>query len=99
MERPPIRPVVIHRLDAADQTSPRRRRGTHHLECLTTSDVARLLQISRKRVCQLIDAGQIDAFRLGPKTFRIPRAAYLRFLRLAQRAEHKRRMEKIESRD
>lgn len=42
--------------------------------------VARYLDISRKRVYQLVAESKLEAIRLGPRTMRIPRQSFERYM-------------------
>lgn len=59
-------------------------------ELMTVHRVAKLLDVSKKRVYQLIGAGRIESLKLGPRTTRVTRAsveAYLQNALAAQRME------------
>ncbi|MBI3736169.1 helix-turn-helix domain-containing protein [Candidatus Sumerlaeota bacterium] len=43
--------------------------------------VARFLDVSSKRIYQLIEEGRIKCVRLGPRQTRIPKSAVLQYLR------------------
>ena len=42
--------------------------------------VAKLLDVSKKRVYQMVHEGKIDAVRLGPRSMRITRASIDKFI-------------------
>jgi excisionase family DNA binding protein len=54
------------------------------IELLRVSRVARMLDVSTKRVYQMIAEGKLRAMRLGPRQLRIPKGDLEIFLRKAQ---------------
>lgn len=42
--------------------------------------VAKLLDVSKKRIYQMVQEGKIDAIRLGPRSMRITRASIDKFI-------------------
>lgn len=43
---------------------------------MKTSEVADVLGVTARRVRQLIDEGRLPATRIGPRSIRVPRAAF-----------------------
>jgi len=59
-------------------------------ELMTVHRVAKLLDVSKKRIYQLICAGRVESLKLGPRTTRVTRSsveAYLQSALEAQRRE------------
>ena len=42
--------------------------------------VAKLLDVSKKRIYQMVQEGKLDAVRLGPRSMRIPRESIDHFI-------------------
>jgi excisionase family DNA binding protein len=53
---------------------------------VTTTDLAQYWMVSRKQIYKQIEAGTLQAIRLGPRLLRIRTAAALEFERLAKMA-------------
>jgi excisionase family DNA binding protein len=51
---------------------------------VTTSELARYWNVSRKQIYKQIDAGTLKAIRLGPRLLRISVAEALRFEKVAK---------------
>lgn len=50
-------------------------------ELWTAARVAQYLAVSRKRIYQMVSAGQFQSLRLGERTIRIPRSSVEEFLK------------------
>lgn len=50
--------------------------------------VAKLLDVSRKRIYQMVQEGKLDAVRLGPRSMRITRDSIDRFVADGSRRNH-----------
>lgn len=72
----PPRPE-LHPAAAPPRPSPREHAG---VECWRVERVARYLDISRKRVYQLVQEKKLDAIRLGPRMMRILHPSIERYL-------------------
>ena len=47
--------------------------------------VARLLDVTKKRIYQMVNEGKLEAVRLGPRSMRITRDSIDAFLRIGRR--------------
>ncbi len=60
--------------------------GSHEFESLklppmlSPHKLAAILDLDRRRVYELIHAGELDAVRIGPRSMRVPRESFLRWL-------------------
>lgn len=92
-------PVTRHDMDtdrpsraaASGSAAPRPLKPTSpRMEYWRVARVADYLDVSRKRVYQLVAEGRIDAIRIGPRQMRIERRsleAYVRHLHAEQQTE------------
>jgi excisionase family DNA binding protein len=51
-------------------------------ELLRVYRVAKMLDVSKKRIYQMVTEGKIDAVRLGPRSMRITRISLDRFIQV-----------------
>ena len=59
----------------------------HSKQMMRVLSVARMLDISRKRVYQLIQEGQVEAIRIGPRQMRILRESLENYIERLRRKE------------
>jgi excisionase family DNA binding protein len=72
----------------------------HKDKYVTVAQLAEYWQVSRKQIYKHIDAGTLEAIRLGPRLYRIQTAGALDFEERAQIGSSRgHRAAKIESRD
>ena len=60
------------------------------LECWRVPRVAKLLDVSKKRVYQLVQEGRLEAIRLGPRQMRILKGSVERYIGRLMREEAER---------
>ena len=48
--------------------------------------VAKLLDVSKKRIYQMVHEGKLDAVRLGPRSMRVTRSSIERFIEEGRRS-------------
>ena len=93
--RPPIRKVVIHppkpgaptRKQLPSKPAPpgpaaakRPDRSISPLECVRVARVAKLLDVSKKRIYQLVRERRLEVIRLGPRQMRILKSSLEKFV-------------------
>lgn len=76
--KPVAKPEVAHAEPAAPHAGD---------ELLRVAEVARALKVSRKRVYQLVEEGDLLSLRLGPRLMRIPRRSLERLVQTKIREE------------
>jgi excisionase family DNA binding protein len=75
---------------APARTAPRASRLTGPPRCWRVARVAAHLDVSRKRVYQLVGEGQLEAVRVGPRMMRILLPSLERYIEGRRRAEAER---------
>ncbi|GEM_PF-4314105 len=91
--RPPIKPVLIRRLPAAPAPAPPRpteAAPSRLTECLRVDRVAQVLDVSKKRIYQLVQEGRLEVIRLGPRQMRILKGSLEAYIERLKREEAER---------
>lgn len=96
--RPPIRTAVVRppppgappRVVCPPRPAPTPQMPPMH-ECLRIARVAQVLDVSRKRIYQLIEEGRLDVIRVGPRQTRVLKRSLDEFVNrlLKERADER----------